>query len=132
MARILIVDDDRDIVTLTKFLLEKDGHAVTAAYNGEEALKVLGVQPAGSRPEIDLIVTDVIMPVLDGHAFCLRLAEDAQARRIPILVLTAKGDTTNLFQVLPNVGATIDKPFDPKKLRELVQSIVAGPQGAPR
>ncbi len=128
MARIMIVDDERDVVTMLKFLLEKDGHEVLTAYNGAEALQQLGVEPAGPRPPVDLIVMDVMMPVLDGHSTCRHLAEDGEARKIPVLVLTAKGDTRNLFQVLPNVGATLDKPFDPKRLRELIASMVHGPQ----
>lgn len=127
----MIVDDERDVVTMLKFLLEKDGHRVLTAFNGQEALARLGVEPAGERPELDVIITDVLMPVLDGYALATRLAEDARARLIPLLVLTAKGDTRNLFQVLPNVGATIEKPFDPKKLRDLLNGMLAA-HGRPR
>jgi two-component system, OmpR family, alkaline phosphatase synthesis response regulator PhoP len=124
VARIMIVDDERDVVTLLKFLLEKDGHEVLTAHNGAEALKQLGIEPSASPVPLDLLISDVLMPVMDGYTLCLRLREDAKSRSIPVIVLTAKGDTRNVFQVLPNVGATIDKPFDPKKLRELVASMV--------
>jgi CheY-like chemotaxis protein len=124
VARIMIVDDERDVVTLLKFLLEKDGHEVLTANNGAEALKTLGIEPSGPAVPLDLLISDVLMPVMDGYTLCLRLREDAKGRAIPVIVLTAKGDTRNVFQVLPNVGATIDKPFDPKKLRELIASMV--------
>lgn len=119
MARIMVVDDERDVVTLVRFMLEKDGHQVTEAYNGEEALDKLS---KGEPPQ--LIILDVMMPVMDGYTLSSRLADDDRTRGIPLLVLTAKGDMRDLFELAPNVAAYIEKPFDPKTLRELVYGML--------
>lgn len=126
MARILLVDDERDVVTLIKFMLEKDGHMVVPAYDGGEALAKIGVEPRDETAVApDLVILDVMMPVLDGYAVCSRLYENPRTRAVPVIVLTAKGQTKDLFHSTPNVAAHIDKPFDPKALRELVSGMLA-------
>ena len=126
MAHIMVVDDERDVVTLIKFLLEKDGHTVTTAYNGVEALKVLGVDPVDAKaPTPDLVILDVMMPLLDGYSVSARMAENPRTKTLPLIILTAKGETRDLFQMSSNVSAHIDKPFDPKKLRDLIAGMVA-------
>lgn len=126
MARILIVDDESDIVTLLRFILEQDGHAVTAAIHGVDALSQLGVEPA--KPELplpDMIILDIMMPVMDGYQLNQRLQTDPRAQGVPILVLTAKGQKMrDLFEMAPNVAAYVQKPFDPKMLRELISGIL--------
>jgi CheY-like chemotaxis protein len=127
MARILLVDDERDVVTLIKFMLEKDGHTVVEANDGAEALRKLGVEPRDETTVLpDLAILDVMMPVLDGYAVCTRMHEDPRTRAVPVVVLTAKGATKGVFDAAPNVAAHLEKPFDPKSLRELV----AGMTGA--
>ncbi len=126
MAAILVVDDEPEIVTLLRFVLEADGHAVAHAIHGVDALDKLGVEP--SKPETplpDLIVLDIMMPVMDGYQLNMRLQTDARASGIPILVLTAKGQKMrDLFEMAPNVAAYVQKPFDPKMLRELISGIL--------
>jgi CheY-like chemotaxis protein len=125
MARIMVVDDERDVVTLIKFLLEKEGHEVMTAYNGVDALAALGVDPEHAEALIpDIIVLDVMMPQMDGYTVSAKLAEKPRTRGIPLIVLTAKGETRDLFELSPNVAAYIDKPFDPKKLRDLIAGML--------
>ncbi|MBI4677349.1 MAG: response regulator [Elusimicrobia bacterium] len=130
MAKILLVDDERDIVTLIQFVLVKEGHIVRTAPNGLEALKSLGVE-AGSPPADlpDVILMDVLMPVMDGHTACKRLCEHPAVGKVPVLILTAKGMARDLFQGLKNVVGFIDKPFDPKSLRDTVATVVAQAPG---
>lgn len=125
MARILVVDDERDVVLLIKFMLEKDGHIVLTAHDGGEALARLGLEPRDetSVPP-DVAILDVMMPVLDGWAVCTRMFEDARTKAVPVVVLTAKGEMKELFHSTPNVAAHLEKPFDPKELRELVAGMV--------
>lgn len=128
MARILVVDDERDVVLLIKFMLEKDGHTVLSAHDGGEALARLGLEPRDETiPAPDAAILDVMMPVLDGWAVCTRMHEDARTRAVPVIVLTAKGGMKDLFHTTPNVAAHLEKPFDPKALRELVAGMV-GPR----
>ncbi|MBI4061416.1 MAG: response regulator [Elusimicrobia bacterium] len=127
MPVIMVVDDEPDIVTLLRFSLEQDGHTVTEAGDGRIALERLGIDPA--KPELplpDLIVLDIMMPVMDGYQLYMRLQAEARAKHIPILVLTAKGQKMrDLFEMAPNVAAYVQKPFDPKMLRELIAGILA-------
>ena len=132
MGTILVVDDEPEIVTLLKFILEKDGHKIMEASNGVVALDRLGVEPPKpetSRP--DLIILDIMMPVMDGYTLNNRLQKEPKTKSIPILVLTAKGQKMrDLFEMAPNVAAYVQKPFDPKMLRELIASILDGRKNA--
>ncbi|MDE2291218.1 MAG: response regulator [Elusimicrobia bacterium] len=124
MARILVVDDERDVVTLMKFMLQKDGHEVLEAYHGGEALAALGLEPPSDGPLPDLMLLDVMMPVADGYTVASRAAEADRTRGMPVVMLTAKGQTREIFEGLPNVAAVIEKPFDALRLKELVTGIL--------
>jgi two-component system alkaline phosphatase synthesis response regulator PhoP len=127
MARILVVDDERDVATMLKFMLEKDGHQVSAAYDGLAALAAMGIEPAdASKPIPDLAILDVMMPELDGYAVCARMFEDPRTKTVPVLMLTAKGGMRELNERAPNVAAHVDKPFDPRELRDLVAGMLGG------
>ena len=122
----MIVDDERDVVTLVKFLLEHDGHLVTTACDGADALAKLGIEPANpASPVPDLIVLDVMMPILDGFTVSARLAADARTQAVPLIILTAKGEMRDLFQATANVACYLEKPFDPKNLRERIMATLA-------
>ncbi|MDE2291219.1 MAG: response regulator [Elusimicrobia bacterium] len=132
MGTILVVDDEPEIVTLLKFILEKDGHKIMEAGNGQIALERLGVEPPKpDSPKPDLIILDIMMPVMDGYTLNNRLQKEPKTKAIPILVLTAKGQKMrDLFEMAPNVAAYVQKPFDPKMLRELITSILDGRKNA--
>ncbi len=129
MAHILVVDDEHDVVTLIKFLLENEGHRVSSANDGAEALKFLGIEPESEPAPEDrpnMIILDVMMPVVDGHAVARKLAAHDRLRAVPLIVLSAKGQVKALFEASGNVAAYMEKPFDPKKLKELVAGILKG------
>ncbi len=111
MAKILVVDDEKDVVELLKFLLEKDGHQVSTAYNGREAIDVI----PSAKP--DLILLDVMMPEMDGYTVQTLLLNNPETKNIPLIILTAKGQLKDVFAVSTNVKAYMEKPFDPKALR---------------
>lgn len=117
---ILIVEDEPAVVDLLKFLLEKDGYTTTVAYDGEEALK----QVTATRP--DLILLDIMLPKLDGYSMQKQLQADEKTANIPTIVLTAKGGMQDMFQLEKNIVAYIEKPFDPKILREKVKEVLNG------
>lgn len=125
MARIVVVEDEPDVATMLKFMLERDGHSVQTAKDGAEALALLGLEPADpAKPLPDLAILDVIMPVLDGNAVAARMARDARAKSVPVLMLTARGGAP--VGRTANVVGQIDKPFDPRALRERVAEILGG------
>ena len=112
--RILVVDDDRSIRNLIKVYLENDGYEVCNACNGQEALDSL------VSNEYDLIILDVMMPILDGVATCIKIRE---TYTMPIIFLSAKGEEINKIQGL-TVGADdyITKPFGSMELLARVKA----------
>lgn len=121
MAKVLVVDDEPAVVMLMRFVLEKAGHSVSEAHNGQEALVALGVDPENAAAELpDVVLLDVMMPVMDGLSTAEAMSEHPRASKVPILVVTAKGDMRALFEAMPQVAGFFQKPFDPKALREAV------------
>ncbi len=114
MARILICDDERDIVAALKIYLEAEGHETLCAFNGQEALELL------RENDIQLVLMDIMMPVLDGVS---AMAQLRQWSNVPVILLTAKGEDTDKVLGL-NVGADdyITKPFNPVELLARVRS----------
>ena len=114
MAKILVCDDDKEIVEAIDIYLTQEGYQVLKAYDGEEALKVL------SKEEVDLLVIDVMMPKLDGIRATLKIREQ---NNIPIIILSAKSEDADKILGL-NVGADdyVTKPFNPLELVARVKS----------
>lgn len=131
MARILIVDDEPAILTLLRFILEKAGHEVDEAVHGLEALRKLGVEPRDdATPLPDLVVLDLMMPIMDGHKAYLRIIDNPRTANLPVVVVTAKGDMRALFDSMPSVAAFFHKPFDPGSLREAIAKALPPPKKA--
>ncbi len=114
MAKILVCDDDKEIVEAIDIYLTQEGHEVLKAYDGEEALAVLKEKGA------DLLVIDVMMPRLDGIRATLKIREK---NNIPIIILSAKSEDADKILGL-NVGADdyVTKPFNPLELVARVKS----------
>lgn len=112
--KILVCDDDREIVEAVTIYLEKEGYSVIAAYNGKEALDTL------RREQVQLIILDIMMPEMDGIEALLRLRECSS---IPVILLSAKSEDADKINGL-NVGADdyITKPFNPLELLARVKS----------
>jgi DNA-binding response OmpR family regulator len=117
--RILVVDDDENILSLERTILEQKGFLVTTAGGGEEALKLLREQ------DFDLVLLDVMMPGLDGWTVARELAADEQTREIPVVFLTARADAADrrLGEQLGGVGYVV-KPFDPVTIGEFVEEVL--------
>ncbi|HEX4048605.1 MAG TPA: response regulator [Elusimicrobiota bacterium] len=126
MAKVLVVDDEPSVVMLMRFVLEKSGHTVSEAHNGLEALAALGVTPENAAAELpDVVLLDVMMPVMDGLETARAMSVHPRASKVPLLVVTAKGDLRQLFEALPQVAGFFQKPFDPRLLREAVAKAAA-------
>ena len=109
--KILIVDDERDILELITYNLEREGYRVESVTSGEEALiRALKFLP-------DLIVLDLMLPGLDGIEVCRRLKRNDATKQIPVLMLTAKSEDSDIVTGL-EIGADdyVTKPFSPKVL----------------
>ena len=114
MAKLLVVDDDRDVIELLTYLLERHGHQIVEANNGREGLESV------VREQPDLIILDIMMPEMDGFAMNDQLMKDQTTQKIPVIILTAKGQVRESFQRTPNVRYFMEKPFDPKDLQDNV------------
>ena len=114
MARILICDDERDIVAALKIYLEAEGYETVCAYTGQEALELLG------QTEVQLVLLDIMMPGVDGITALSRIRERSN---VPVIFLTAKGEDTDKVLGL-NLGADdyVTKPFNPVELLARVRS----------
>jgi len=119
MAHILIVDDEEDIRLLLKYNLEKEGHIVSCASNGKEALKIVAHQ----KPE--LILLDVMMPMMDGIEVCEELKSDPVNKDIIICFLTARSEDYSQIAGLEAGGDDyVSKPIKPKVLMSRIHALL--------
>jgi DNA-binding response OmpR family regulator len=116
--KILIVEDEQDILDLVRLYLEKEGYRVCTAVTGQDALK----QVKAERP--DLVVLDLMLPGLDGIEVCKRLRADPATALLPIIMLTAKAEEADTIVGL-ELGADdyVTKPFSPKALMARVKAL---------
>jgi two-component system alkaline phosphatase synthesis response regulator PhoP len=118
-TRILVVEDERDILELIRYNLEKAGHGVTPAATGEAGLALAREAPP------DLVVLDLMLPGMDGLSVCRALKRDARTRDVPVVMVTARGTEADVVSGL-NLGADdyIVKPFSPAVLVARVAALL--------
>ncbi len=118
-ASILAVDDEEDIQELIKYNLDKEGYGVIPASSGEEAVKL------ARKESPDLIILDLMLPGMDGLEVCKLLKNDPATKEIPLLMLTAKGEESDIVIGL-ELGAEdyMVKPFSPKVLIARVKALL--------
>jgi two-component system alkaline phosphatase synthesis response regulator PhoP len=116
MKKILLVDDEVDILEFLKYNLEQEDFDVLVSTNGKDALKMILQNP-------DLIVLDIMMPGMDGFELYQQIKSDKKSQDIPIIFLTAKSGETDEIKGL-DLGANdyIQKPISPKKLIARIKS----------
>ena len=118
--KILIADDEPNIVTALEFLLARGGYEVLIARDGEEALKTL----ESARP--DLVLLDVMMPVKSGYEICKRIRERPEWAHIKVVMLSAKGRDAEVNKGMA-MGADlyVTKPFSTRELMEQIRGLLA-------
>lgn len=117
--RILVVEDEADILELLTFNLRKEGYVVETATSGEAALKTARANPP------HLMLLDLMLPGMDGLEVCRALRKDAETENLPIVMLTAKGEEADIVAGLES-GADdyVTKPFSPKVLIARIRKIL--------
>ena len=120
--KIFLAEDEPQIARLIEFKLKKEGYDVTWRENGEEALKAI----KADKP--DLILLDIMMPVMDGYEVLRRLKEDENLGDIPVIMLTARAQEKDVVKGI-DLGAEdyITKPFHPAELLARVKRILGKP-----
>ena len=117
--KILIVDDEKDIVKLLEYNLKKEGFRTVTAYDGNEALEKAG------REHPDLILLDVMLPEVDGLEVCKQIKKDPATRTVPVIMLTARSQETDKVIGL-ELGADdyVTKPFGVRELLARVKALL--------
>ena len=117
--KILVVDDEEDIIELVRFNLSKDGYRIDSSLTGEDALKKV------RSDTFDLIILDLMLPGIDGLEVTRKLRDNPKTRSVPIVMLTAKGEEPDIVAGL-ELGADdyITKPFSPRILIARVRAVL--------
>ncbi|PIU20820.1 MAG: response regulator [Elusimicrobia bacterium CG08_land_8_20_14_0_20_59_10] len=124
MSKVMVIDDEKDVVFLIKVLMEREKLEVIEAFNGLEAYNML-TATEGEKIRPDAIILDIMMPEMDGYTFQSKLQEMESLRDIPIVILTAKGQMKDLFELSSNIFAFVEKPFEPKNLVKIIKDALA-------
>ena len=122
--KILVVDDEPDILKVTSIRLKKLGYNVLTAADGKEALDTM----RSENP--DLVLLDLVMPIMNGAEVCEQIKNDKTLKHTPIILFTASGSSDMTAEKIKKIGADgyIVKPFEPEELMGKIEGILA--QGA--
>lgn len=118
--KIFIIDDEMDLVETLSFRLKASGYDVDSASNGKTGLEKIEVE----KP--DLILLDLMMPGIDGYEVCKRLKDNKDLKKIPVIMLTAKGQDSDV-DLGKSMGADdyITKPFEASELMEKIKNFLS-------
>lgn len=118
-AQLLLVDDEPGLREAVKDYLQESGFTVQVASNAREGWELL------QQNTPDLLISDIMMPQMDGYQFLKQVREDPRFKRLPVVFLTAKGMTTDRIQgYQAGVDAYLPKPFDPDELVAIVENLL--------
>jgi two-component system sensor histidine kinase/response regulator len=122
--KILVVEDSRTQAESLRYILEKKGYGVALATNGRDAMEQIGA----GRP--DLVLTDIVMPEMDGYELCRRIKTDGDLKSIPVIIVTQLFDPVDVVRGL-EAGADnfIIKPYEPKDIEARIHEVVTTPAG---
>jgi two-component system alkaline phosphatase synthesis response regulator PhoP len=117
--KIVVIEDEADILEVIAYNLKREGYEVLESRDGEAGLRQIG------RHAPDMIILDLMLPSIDGIEICRRLKSDAVTRSIPVIMVTAKGEESDIVLGL-GVGADdyVTKPFSPKELIARVRAVL--------
>lgn len=121
--KILVVDDEPDILDLATVRLKKLGYKIVEAVDAEEALVIL------QKDIPDLILLDLLLPKMQGDQLCKKLKSDDKFKHIPVILFTASAIRPSLPEKIKEMGADdcIIKPFEPEELLTKVKKFIGGP-----
>jgi len=122
MAKILVVDDEPHVVELVAFNLRREGYTVLSASNGAAAL----IEVDKEHP--DLVILDIMMPIMDGLQVAEMLKANPATKEIPIVFLTAKSQDSDILDgLVAGAEVYLPKPFSPGELSRVVRSLLEKP-----
>ena len=116
--KVLVVDDEPEMLSLIRFTLEQGGYDVVTCDSGRHAWNAI----VDNKP--DLLVLDVMLPGIDGYSLQIKISQDDQTKNIPIIVLTALEPSKTLFKKFPQVVGFMTKPFKTDDLVAVVEKAI--------
>lgn len=117
-AKILVVDDEKGIVSTLKISLESDNYKVIEAYTGDGAIR----KAQGEAP--DLVLLDIMLPDMTGYEICARFKKDPLTRSIPIIMLTGMGETGRMAGIGLGAKDFVTKPFNLNELKVKISTVL--------
>lgn len=124
--RILVIEDEPDLVQMVKVRLESNGYEVLVAHDGQEGLRIARTE----RP--DLLILDLMLPKVNGYEVCTMLKQDTRYQKIPIIMFTAKAQEKDEKLGLEcGADAYVRKPFDAKELLGQIRALLPGSLAGP-
>lgn len=117
-GKILVADDDNEIIELLKCVLESSGYSVVSVMHGGKLPDLV------KQEKPDLIILDVLLPGLDGYSLQLQLSQDEETNSVPVIVLTALPASRSLFEKFQQVKCFMSKPFETEKLLSEVKKVL--------
>ena len=122
--KILVIDDEPEMLGLVKYTLEQAGFEVHTCDNGRVAWdEIVKIKP-------DVLVLDVMLPGIDGYSLQLKMAQDPATKDLPIVILTALEPSKTLFQKFPQIAGFMTKPFKTEDLLKTVKGAAEGRVGS--
>ena len=122
--RVVLIDDDPDLLQLIKVTLEfTAGWEVATASNGAEGIELV------RKLNPDAVVADVMMPVMDGYEVCHRLKQDPRSATIPVVLLTARKELDDALIESSGAAGVLFKPFEPDELAARIRQLCGGTNG---
>ena len=122
--KVLVIDDEPEMLSLVKYTLEQGGFEVSTCDNGRTAWdEIAKVKP-------DVLILDVMLPGIDGYSLQLKISQDPGLKDLPIIILTALEPSKTLFQKFPQVVGFMTKPFKTEELLKTVKSAADGRVGS--
>ena len=117
--KVIVIEDEADILEVIQYNLEREGYRVLTARDGKEGLQLI------KKEMPDIVLLDLMLPSLDGIEVCRKLKEDPITHSIPIIMVTAKGEESDIVLGL-GIGADdyVTKPFSPKELMGRVKAVL--------
>jgi len=120
--RILLVDDEKDLVRAVTFRLELEGYKIIQAFDGQEALE------KAKKEKPDLIILDLMLPKINGYKICGLLKTNSRYRMIPIIMFTARAqEADQRLSKEAGADAYITKPFEPAALLDKIRELLKDP-----
>lgn len=117
-CKVLIVDDEADVVELLGYRLKRMGCEVLKAYDGEEGLEI------SQKESPDLILLDIKLPKLDGLEVCTQLKANPQTQHIPIVLISASSEQIEKVKQDGKADGFLKKPFEPEDLFKMIEPFV--------